>query len=265
MVVSGKLEIELAKNISVKMEKFISDFLDNFGGSENLDDKFENNIYDVARVGLIYGEGRESEAVAESAEQVLESLEYTTSSAGVRLLILDLQGQSGEWVGAKTVRLIAALNGKKNQAERWELEKLMAGFATFLPSEFRHMRYWALNQLMAEHVSVVEKYEKGMEWEGNYAVRTLCNSFPTEQLVEVLKWPFCGGEAEQIVLEVLEEKLAKQGSKPDFQGDVWKFVGMAPSLGIAQDVLEKAPRRPSWELAENELRQWQIDHPEAAK
>ena len=46
-------------------------------------------------------------------------------------------------------------------------------------------------------------------------------------LVEVLKYPFSTGEAEQIVLKQLNSRTRR-----DFGGDVWKFVEQANSLGI---------------------------------
>ena len=67
-----------------------------------------------------------------------------------------------------------------------------------------------------------------------------------QNLAEVLKYPFCTGEAEQIVLKQLEAMTGR-----DFGGDVWKFVEQADSLGI-KDIGSHA-KRPSVHDALEEL------------
>jgi hypothetical protein len=77
-------------------------------------------------------------------------------------------------------------------------------------------------------------------------------------LVEVLKWPFCVGEAEKMVLKELEERLSadenvrKKFKGPiSFGGDVRKFVAQAESLGITN---HKTPAvRPTLKAALDEL------------
>ena len=57
-------------------------------------------------------------------------------------------------------------------------------------------------------------------------------------LADVLKWPFCVGEAEKIALAELEKKTGHK-----FGGDIWKFVEQAPSLGIKDlDAPAKHPK-----------------------
>lgn len=73
-----------------------------------------------------------------------------------------------------------------------------------------------------------------------------CESMSPQDLADMLKWPFCVGEAEQIVLEVLEEKT---GGK--FDGNLWKFVEQAPSLGIKN--LNAPARRPRLQDVLDEL------------
>jgi hypothetical protein len=57
----------------------------------------------------------------------------------------------------------------------------------------------------------------------------VCAQLRTEELTEVLKYPFCTGEAEQIVLNQLEAMTGR-----NFAGDVWKFVEQADALGIKE-------------------------------
>jgi hypothetical protein len=54
----------------------------------------------------------------------------------------------------------------------------------------------------------------------------LCRQLQTEQdLAEVLKYPFCTGEAEQIVLKQLEERTQNNFQSHTFEGS----VSLAPS------------------------------------
>ena len=74
----------------------------------------------------------------------------------------------------------------------------------------------------------------------------VCAQLHTQDLVEVLKYPFSTGEAEQIVLNQLKAITGR-----DFAGNVWKFVEQADALGI-KDVGSPA-QRPSAQDALKEL------------
>ena len=68
-----------------------------------------------------------------------------------------------------------------------------------------------------------------------------------QDLAEVLKWPFCVGEAEKIALAELEKKTGRK-----FGGDLWKFVEQARFLGIKD--LDAPAKRPKVKDALTELR-----------
>ena len=72
-----------------------------------------------------------------------------------------------------------------------------------------------------------------------------------EDLAEVLKYPFCTGEAEQIILSQLKAMTSR-----NFGGNVWKFVEQADSLGV-KDIAGPA-KRPSAPEALKELDGLQI-------
>jgi hypothetical protein len=74
----------------------------------------------------------------------------------------------------------------------------------------------------------------------------VCAQLHPQDLAEVLKYPFCTGEAEEIVLNELETMTGR-----DFAGNVWKFVEQAEALGI-KDIGNPA-QRPSAQDALNEL------------
>jgi energy-coupling factor transporter ATP-binding protein EcfA2 len=68
----------------------------------------------------------------------------------------------------------------------------------------------------------------------------------TQDLAEVLQWPFCVGEAERVALVEMEKKAGRK-----FDGDVWKFVAQAKDLGIKD--LDKPAKRPRIDDAIAEL------------
>jgi len=74
----------------------------------------------------------------------------------------------------------------------------------------------------------------------------MCAQLRPQDLAEVLEYPFCTGEAEQIVLLQLEAKTGRR-----FGGDIWKFAEQADALGI-EDIGSPA-RRPLAQDALNEL------------
>jgi hypothetical protein len=47
-------------------------------------------------------------------------------------------------------------------------------------------------------------------------MKPLCQPLSKRELVEVLKWPFCVGEAEKLVLAELERKLTAEFTLGDF-------------------------------------------------
>jgi hypothetical protein len=55
----------------------------------------------------------------------------------------------------------------------------------------------------------------------------VCAQLRTQDLAEVLKYPFCTSQTEHIVLN-----QSKPTTGRDFGGDIWKFVEQAHSLSI---------------------------------
>jgi hypothetical protein len=112
---------------------------------------------------------------------------------------------------------------------------------------------WVLSSVF---LGGVQGFETGdeptpVEPEQRRKVRELCESLPVETLVDVLKWPFCGGEAQKVVVCALEKVLSKDHPGTHFNGNIWKFIDQAPALGITN--LHTPPRRPSLEKAIAEL------------
>ena len=123
--------------------------------------------------------------------------------------------------------------------------KSLAALCALLPSA-HHAQLLALSNLLL--VPVSEKAEEAypFDWKTGEDLAAVCAQLPPQDLAEVLKYPFCTGKAEQIVLDQLKAKTQR-----DFGGDVWKFVEQADALGI-KDVGSPA-ERPSAQEALNEL------------
>lgn len=79
-----------------------------------------------------------------------------------------------------------------------------------------------------------------------------CDSLSLKELSDVLKWPFCVGEAEQIVLSALERRLSDLTKDPvDLGGNVNRFRERAGKLGV--EGIDSPPARPSFDAAMDEL------------
>jgi hypothetical protein len=143
-------------------------------------------------------------------------------------------------------RLVATLeNPQETDSVRLSsLGRALAAFYRLLPST-RHTPLLALSNMLLQPVSK----EAGQGKEQPYDRKLLaevCAQLSTEDLAEVLKYPFCTAEAEQIVL-----KQVSSEAKRDFGGDVWKFVEQADSLGIKD--IDSPAKRPSVQDALKEL------------
>ena len=98
----------------------------------------------------------------------------------------------------------------------------------------------------AQSLRASMKAEGMLGQEDHEVLTAVCAELGPRDLAEVLKYPFCTGEAEQIVLLQLEAKTSR-----DFGGNVWKFAEQADALGI-KDIGSPA-QRPSVQDALNEL------------
>jgi hypothetical protein len=147
---------------------------------------------------------------------------------------------------AEIARGLAAAMENPQQTDSHRLSGLgnaLMAVSRLLPAHRTHLL--ALSNMLLQPVSeeAAESKEQPNDWK---LLADVCAQLPTEDLVEALKFPFCTGEAEQIVLDQLNSK-----SHQDFGGDVWKFVEQADSLGI-KDIGSPA-KRPSVQEALNEL------------
>ncbi|WP_051945655.1 ATP-binding protein [Verrucomicrobium sp. BvORR106] len=176
-----------------------------------------------------------------AAEKLVQHMDPTSKRKGDRLaplgsaLLATMEGMDEETAELFAQKGWNRLVGQNDS----ECRALMAGFARRLPGGLIMYREFALEWSFEESVPEMEVDSSGKqeEPERRRDVRLLCEQMDTETLVDMLKWPSCGGEKQKIVLKVLEQRLGAE-----FNGDVWKFVEKAPGLGIKN--LERPPRRP---------------------
>src|SRR5271166_4829029 len=138
--------------------------------------------------------------------------------------------------------LAAALeNPQETDSDRLSsLGKSLAAFCALLPSA-HHTQLLALSNLLLGPVP--KKKDEGEEQPSVRKLLTaVCAQLRPQDLAQVLKYPFCTGEAEQIVLNAIS---------PNFGGNLWKFVEQADALGI-KDIAGPA-KRPLAQDALNEL------------
>src|SRR5262249_47745065 len=117
----------------------------------------------------------------------------------------------------------------------------LGNLVKFIPSARRATLLLALSHIFMARVPAAPQQgqeEAREEPKVRKEVTELCQLLSPQELAEVLKWPFTVGEAEQIVLTELERQTGRT-----FDGDVWKFVEQAQSLGITGlDAPAKRPR-----------------------
>ena len=143
-------------------------------------------------------------------------------------------------------RLAAALqNPQETDSDRLSsLGQSLAALCRLLSSTYR-THLLALSNMLLHPVS--KEVPEGKEQPNDRKLLAeVCAQLPPQELAEVLKIPFCTGEAEQIVLKQLKEMTGR-----NFGGNVWKFVEQAGSLGIKD--IDSPAKRPSATEARNEL------------
>ncbi|HAB18406.1 MAG TPA: hypothetical protein DCE44_18445 [Verrucomicrobiales bacterium] len=146
---------------------------------------------------------------------------------------------------ARAAPIMASARSNPNEKDLANLAGLgtaLAALATQVP-EAAQTRIVALSFQFLWEISPPPKNGK-REPTDRLTVSKVCALTGTENLalVEVLKWPFCVGEAQKLVLAELEHRTHRK-----FDGNVWKFVEQADSLGIAglnREFLERPARRP---------------------
>lgn len=130
-------------------------------------------------------------------------------------------------------RLAAALeNPQETDSGRLRsLGNTLAAFCVLLTTA-HHTYLLALSNLLLRPVP--KKADEGEEQSyDRKLLTTVCAQLSPQDLAEVLKYPFCTGEAEQIVLNQLESNFAEEADVLDI-----KDIGSPAQRPSAQDALE---------------------------
>jgi hypothetical protein len=209
---------------------------------------------DVARGLAAVAAHLNREKATPLAKRLTEVLEQETDP--VRMVILsDILAALLEQVSPENATRLAKrgaltlLNALKPDAApplSGALGQALAALTVSLPGS-RHTALFATSNLLLSELSApLPNSQKALKLFG-----VACIKLRTEDLTEILKWPFCVGESRRIVLAELEARLKEKKASVVFGGDVWKFVEQAPALGIED--LESPPKRPKAEDARKEL------------
>jgi hypothetical protein len=153
-----------------------------------------------------------------------------------------------------TASLAHRLVKKQEDIEQYRAEgfkKAMAALAQSIPPA-RNTQLLVLSFVLLGEISSNPSYKSNDWYLSREIVAALSTLLSRQDLAEVLKWPFCVGEAETIVLAELEKKTGKS-----FGGNVWTFVELAPALGVKN--LDQPAKRPRAEDAIKELENLRAD------
>jgi hypothetical protein len=194
----------------------------------------------------------EPQAVTEIAKGLVAALEGPQEANSDRLsnlgealamLTNGMDPQATAEIARQGARRVATALENPQETDSESLSRLgraLAAFCRFLPSAHRTQLLALSNMLLTP---VTKKKDEGEE-QPYYRklLTTVCAQLSPQDLAEVLKYPFCTGEAEQIVLNAIDM---------NFAGNLWKFVKQADALGIKD--IDSPARRPFAQVALNEL------------
>jgi hypothetical protein len=235
---------EIAKGLAAALEN-----------SQDTDsDRLSNLGYALAVLAAKMDPQAAAEIARRGAQRLVAALENPQDTDSDRLssdALAALAAKMNPQVAAEIARpaaqrLAAALESpQETDSDRLShLGKNLAAFCRLLPDTHRTCLL-ALSNMLLTPVSKKENEGEEQPYDRKLLVAVSAQLRP-QDLTEVLKYPFCTGEGEQILLVQLGRKT---GGK--FDGDVWKFVEQTDALGI-KDIGSPA-KRPAAEEALNEL------------
>jgi hypothetical protein len=142
---------------------------------------------------------------------------------------------------------LAVLLDNPEEADSDQLSSLcqvLAALCALIPSTER-THLLALSNMLLRPVSKEKAGGEEQPYDRKLLAK-VCAQLSQQDLTEVLKYPDCTNEAEQIVLNQL-----KLMTHREFDGNVWKFVAQANDLGIKE--VSSPAKRPEAQAALNEL------------
>jgi hypothetical protein len=136
----------------------------------------------------------------------------------------------------------------------WSFGKALAAFCRLLPSAYR-TQLLALSNMLLQPVSEEAGESKEQPYDRKL-LKDVCAHLRTQDLAVLLKYPFCTGEAEQIVLNQVKRNPDRNGDVRNFGGNVWKFAEQADALDVKN--IDSPATRPSVQDAIEELNELQV-------
>jgi hypothetical protein len=150
--------------------------------------------------------------------------------------------------------LVKRLEGSETDSYRLSrLGSALAALAARFDSGL-HTRRIALSNLFLGTISSKGGRSRDEEARDRARISATCQSLDAKELTEVLKWPLCVGDVQELVFAELKKKIeAKSGQV--FAGNVSKFIEQIDSLGLGIDrnFLNQPPKRAQVEDALKEL------------
>ena len=209
---------------------------------------------------------RGAQVLTKALENSQETYGHRLSSLGQALAALAarMEPKEAASVAACGAQVLAKALENPHETDARNLSSIgwsLGGLARLIPRA-RQTQLASLSYVLLEEMSGAPKrgegelYEEQLEelstkyekqCEKRMLLAQLYALLGTQDLTELLKWPFCVGEAEKIALAELENKTGRK-----FGGDIWKFVEQAPSLGIKN--LDAPAKRPKLQDALKELK-----------
>jgi hypothetical protein len=194
----------------------------------------------------------EPQAAAEIAKGLVAALENPQITdpnrlSGLGNALAALANKMEPQAAAEIAKGLAAALENPQETDSNRLSRLGLGLAAvcrLLPSAHR-TDLLALSNMLLQPMSKEAAEGKEQRYDRKLLAE-VCAQLSTEKLALVLKYPFCTGEAEHIVLLQLGTETGR-----DFAGNVWKFVEQADALGIRD--IESPAQRPSARDALKEL------------
>ena len=195
-----------------------------------------------------------------NSPQGLDFFEQSKLGAELAALVARMHTTNAAPLAARGALSLAEALKKALREDNNTLSRLgaaLTALAVEIP-EAEETRMTALSFLLLRQVSSPPKAgdAEADDWT---TIRRACSLLTTEHLVEILKWPFCVGEIQKLVLAELERR-----SEPPlkFDGDIAKFVKQAHKLKISQEFLNEPAGRLQITNAIAELKAIQTNLPQ---
>jgi len=217
----------------------------------------------LAKLARRMGSVKPSEGTADLIEFLEASLEapddvdptrFAAVGRALAAMTAGIEQTAGIYQAARGTRVL--LKGLQKPRKDSALSPGILGqplvlLAAQLGPEARQNHFFGLSAFMLTGMLETPPEAESESFETRIAMTTLCGWLSPQELVSILKWPFCVGEAEKLILAELQSR--KIGP---FEGDVWKLVGLIKDNAVPTvkpAILTTPAERPTLEKALAEL------------